>query len=57
MFEKIDNRIIGLQKSMLKDAIGSMGKIPGPIAYVDIVVDRAEAAEIVKCGIYIFWPT
>jgi len=24
MFEKIDNRIIGLQKSMLKDAIGSI---------------------------------
>ena len=41
MFEKIYNRIIGLQK----DAIGSIGKIPGPIAYVDIVVDRAEAVD------------
>jgi len=42
---------------MLKDALGSIGKIPGPIAYIDIVVDRAEAAEIVRCGIYIFWVT
>jgi len=42
---------------MLKDAIGSIGKIPGPIAYVDIVVDIDEAAEIVRCGIYIFWAT
>ena len=34
--------------------IGSIGKIPGPKAYVDIVV---EAAEIVRRGIYIFWAT